>query len=212
MARRKVLTRAESQAITRETLVDAAESLLLLNGYHATSIAAIANEAGRTIGAVYSNYSSKEELCLEVLRRRTSDEITHALVALAAADDDVDARFEAVSLWWRQLSRDTPLLLLAAEYGLTVLRDPDQRMKTVELVNNTLASVRVLVEDHLPPEAARANIATLDRAARAITATGTGLAVMRVMGTVGEDDSANILIDTMKMWMHRVVDVTRQAV
>ncbi|MFW0791228.1 TetR/AcrR family transcriptional regulator [Gordonia sp. CPCC 205333] len=212
MARRKVLTRAESQALTRESLVDAAESLLLANGYHATSIAAIANEAGRTIGAVYSNYSSKEELCLEVLRRRTSDEITHALIALAAADDDVDARFEAVSVWWRQLSSDTPLLLLAAEYGLTVLRDPDQRLKTVELVNNTFGSVRILVEDHLPPEAAQASFATLDRAARAITATSTGLAVMRVMGTVDEDESAGMLVDTMRMWMNRIVDETKQAV
>ncbi|YCU60499.1 TetR family transcriptional regulator [Mycobacteroides abscessus] len=46
MAARKVLTRAESQAQTRQELLDAAEPLFLEKGYHATSIAAIAEAAG----------------------------------------------------------------------------------------------------------------------------------------------------------------------
>lgn len=64
MAARKVLTRAESQAQTRQELLDAAEQQFYANGYHATSLAAIAAEAGRTIGAVYSNFEGKEALCL----------------------------------------------------------------------------------------------------------------------------------------------------
>ncbi len=212
MARRKVLTRAESQAITREELIDSAEKLLLANGYHATSIATIANDAGRTIGAVYSNYSSKEELCLEVLRRRVSDEMTTILSALTAADDDVDSRLNAVASWWRTFTVDTPLLLLAAEYGLTILRDPAQRDRAAEVINRSLDSVRVLVEDHLPPEAAQASVAALDRAAHSITATGAGLAAMRILGTIDEDESASILVDVMRMWLQRVADESKQPV
>ena len=45
MAARKVLTRAESQAQTRQELLAAAERLFYANGYHSTSLAAIAAEA-----------------------------------------------------------------------------------------------------------------------------------------------------------------------
>ena len=82
MAARKVLTRAESQAQTRQDLLDSAEQMFYAKGYHATSIAAIAAEAGRTIGAVYSNFDSKEALCLEVLRDRSMAEVAKLMEAL----------------------------------------------------------------------------------------------------------------------------------
>ena len=54
-----VMTRAERQQRTREDLVDAAERLFSGQGFHATSLDAVAAEAGYTKGAVYSNFESK---------------------------------------------------------------------------------------------------------------------------------------------------------
>jgi AcrR family transcriptional regulator len=68
MARRRY-TREESQARTRAQLLRAADRLFLRDGYVATSLAAIAEEAGLTKGAVYSNFESKEDLFLAVLQQ-----------------------------------------------------------------------------------------------------------------------------------------------
>jgi AcrR family transcriptional regulator len=55
-------TRAERQAITRERLVEAASDLFRRDGYAITSIDRIAQAAGYTKGAVYSNFEDKEAI------------------------------------------------------------------------------------------------------------------------------------------------------
>jgi AcrR family transcriptional regulator len=65
---RKRLTRDESKAKTRQELLRAANRLFLRNGYVATSLANIAEEAALTKGAVYSNFESKEDLFLALLQ------------------------------------------------------------------------------------------------------------------------------------------------
>ena len=64
-----VATRAERQAITRTELVDAAERLFTGQGFHATTVAAVAGEALHD-GMVYSNFASKEDLFFAVYERR----------------------------------------------------------------------------------------------------------------------------------------------
>jgi AcrR family transcriptional regulator len=61
------LTREESKARTRHELLRAASRLFLRNGFVATSLSDIAEEAGLTKGAVYSNFESKEDLFLALL-------------------------------------------------------------------------------------------------------------------------------------------------
>ena len=67
MAPKRRLTREESKARTRQELLRAASRLFLRNGFVATSLSDIAEEAGLTKGAVYSNFDSKEELFLALL-------------------------------------------------------------------------------------------------------------------------------------------------
>src|SRR3712207_4431972 len=64
------LTRQERQAQTREQLVDAATRVFARRGYAAASIEEIADEAGFTHGAVYSNFGGKEDLFLAVYAER----------------------------------------------------------------------------------------------------------------------------------------------
>lgn len=67
VAPKRRLTREESKARTRAELLRAARRLFLRNGFTATSLADIAEEAGLTKGAVYSNFESKEDLFLALL-------------------------------------------------------------------------------------------------------------------------------------------------
>ena len=60
----KRLTREESRQLTRERLLHAAAELFSRQGFGATSIEDIAETAGYSKGAFYSNFSSKDELFL----------------------------------------------------------------------------------------------------------------------------------------------------
>jgi AcrR family transcriptional regulator len=64
------LTRAERQAQTREALLDAAARVFVRRGFQGSSVEEITAEAGYTRGAFYSNFSSKEELFVELLHER----------------------------------------------------------------------------------------------------------------------------------------------
>lgn len=55
-------SRVEKKSRTRQALLDAAAKLVARDGAQATSLDRIAEEAGLTKGAVYSNFSGKEDL------------------------------------------------------------------------------------------------------------------------------------------------------
>lgn len=64
------LTRAERQAQTRQELLDAAARVFVRRGFHGSSVEEISAEAGYTRGAFYSNFNSKDEVLVELLRDR----------------------------------------------------------------------------------------------------------------------------------------------
>ncbi len=83
------LSRAERQARTRDDLIDAAERMFTANGFHATSVEAVADAAGYTKGAVYSNFTAKEDLFLAVYERRADQATALIEQTLAAAPDPI---------------------------------------------------------------------------------------------------------------------------
>lgn len=63
-------TRAERQQQTRAALLDAAARVFVKRGLQGSSVEEISAEAGYTRGAFYSNFSSKEQLFVELLHDR----------------------------------------------------------------------------------------------------------------------------------------------
>lgn len=98
MARQR-LTREEARERTRSEILAAARRLFGQHGYRRTSLEEIAETAGYSKGAVYSNWPSKERLFLELLDNELDDEdsdySTHDLSpttwALATLEFFVDA-------------------------------------------------------------------------------------------------------------------------
>ena len=81
---RQRLTRAEAKARTREQLLDAAAQVFAQRGYAGASVDEIAEAAGYSAGALYSNFNGKEQLFLELMSERRSQGI--ARQAAQAAD------------------------------------------------------------------------------------------------------------------------------
>src|SRR4051812_6662811 len=103
---RSAPTRAERQARTRTELIDAAERLFTGEGFHATSLGAVADEAGYTKGAVYSNFASKEDLFFAVYERRVESFLPELEGALAATGDIREALLAVTSAHRAQRERE----------------------------------------------------------------------------------------------------------
>ncbi|MBU2963642.1 TetR/AcrR family transcriptional regulator [Citreicella sp. C3M06] len=79
------MTRKQAAQRTRDRLIEAAETLFGARGYNATSLDAIAAEAGYTKGAVYANFPGKEALFLAVLETHGGSDLLQLVDAIAAA-------------------------------------------------------------------------------------------------------------------------------
>ncbi|MBO1004634.1 TetR/AcrR family transcriptional regulator [Pseudogracilibacillus auburnensis] len=72
---KKRLTREESKRETRNKLLHVATKTFLEKGFYGASIDEIAEEAGFSKGAVYSNFGSKEDLFIAVFSERLQKDI-----------------------------------------------------------------------------------------------------------------------------------------
>jgi len=116
------LTRAEQQAQTRARLLAAAEALLVRQGYGAVSLDLVAETAGYSKGAIYSNFASKEALFLALLQSYMQ-RLQADLEALVAAPAAGLSRAELAN-WLRALPVNEDCLRLTTELQLQARRNP----------------------------------------------------------------------------------------
>lgn len=111
------LTRQESQQITRQKLIEAAEKEILHIGIYEASIRHICDVAGYTLGAFYSNFKDKDELLLEVvdIHTRRELEIFTQMVAVTSKLKK-EKVLEKVSEWLRELQKNKILSELSLEF------------------------------------------------------------------------------------------------
>jgi AcrR family transcriptional regulator len=89
----------ESQARTRQLVLEAAERRFLSDGFSGTSLEDIARDAGFSKGAVYSNFAGKTDLFFAVLERQfvvLADQLREAV----RAEPDAVSQFAAVNRWY----------------------------------------------------------------------------------------------------------------
>ena len=122
-----VPTRAERQAQTRGELVDAAERLFIRQGFHPTSVDAVAAEAGYTKGAVYSNFASKEDLFLAVYERRVDARVAEIEALLAQAPTVCEGLERVVPGNRGRRETDDGWMAVFFEFWAHALRHPELR-------------------------------------------------------------------------------------
>ena len=84
-------TQAERTEATTSALVDAAREMFALDGYAATSLAAVAARANVTKGAVYHHFEGKQQLFEAVFTREVERMATPLVAAYARKKDPWDA-------------------------------------------------------------------------------------------------------------------------
>lgn len=88
--------RAKNQTASREKLLDAAEKLFALFGYHGASMRDIAGEAGVPLGLATYYFESKEELFRQVIMRRAADHVGNIAASLKEVAKDPSGDIEAL--------------------------------------------------------------------------------------------------------------------
>jgi AcrR family transcriptional regulator len=144
---RTVQTRAERQAQTREDLIDAAEELFTENGFHATSLDAVAVAAGYTKGAVYSNFSSKEDLFFAVYERRVARHEAHVVELFDAPADAGEAILRVIAaVGDLRRRRADGWMAVFLEFWTHVLRHPEHRARFGKAHNRAVVPFQVALE------------------------------------------------------------------
>jgi AcrR family transcriptional regulator len=118
------LNREESQARTRSLLIEAARREIVKKGFATASIRDIAEAAGFSLGAIYSNFPDKEAILLELIQQHQSEERTRIEASLARAQGDAAAAMAGVEKWAETVNSDPDLGVLAIELQLHALRSP----------------------------------------------------------------------------------------
>ena len=117
------MSRAESQAQTRSQLIATAKRLFFTDGYRPTSLEKVADAAGYSKGAVYSNFRNKDELCAAVLDEIRAERLAEVLDLFSRPD-----RFEALRDWAERVIGDPGWTPLEAEFALHAR--PNEELRT----------------------------------------------------------------------------------
>jgi AcrR family transcriptional regulator len=122
------LSRTERREKTRQDLLNAAETCFVTRGFHATSVDEVAERAGYTKGAVYSNFASKEDLFFGVYQRRVDHVLTDVVPGLREVGAERAFDWFATGTIQRRES-DDGWLAAFFEFWAHVLRHPELRAR-----------------------------------------------------------------------------------
>jgi len=103
----KRLGRQERREQTRADLLAAARRAFLRDGFHAASLDAIAEDAGYTKGAFYSNFASKDDALVAVFDEHFRDRAA-AYERLILTTESVEDAYRAVARYWHDANEREP--------------------------------------------------------------------------------------------------------
>lgn len=125
--------RQEQAAETRTRIAVAARQLFARDGYGATSIEAIAREAGVAVRTVYTAYGTKREILSAICERWLEQARARERAAEVLAEPDPQARLQGAANWLTAL--------YAADFEVVLILDAatDESAETQELLRAKLA-------------------------------------------------------------------------
>ncbi|MGH2963789.1 MAG: TetR/AcrR family transcriptional regulator [Solirubrobacterales bacterium] len=138
------LTQAERRTRTRRRLLDAASEVFSKRGFEGASVDAIASKAGYSIGALYSNFASKDDLFLALFDEHMAwlrDSLGEGALQRSARD--------GAAAWMSYLEEQPERFLIFIEFWAYALRNPRLRPRFAA----RMAEVRQALTERLKAQA-----------------------------------------------------------
>ncbi len=183
MARVNRLSRTESRAQTRVRLVAAARTAFLAHGFHGASLADIAEDAGYSVGALYSNFAGKAALFLAVFEDYVAERARELEAAVAGAPSSHSRPASVADQWMGKLAAEPEWFPLFAEFAGHAARDPELRQR----FGASLGALRV-AGGRLIARYGGGYALSDEELATAIKALGNGLALERMIDPAAVPD------------------------
>jgi AcrR family transcriptional regulator len=127
------MTQVERSEDTRRRLLDAARRVFVQRGFHAATLEQVAEAAGFTKGAVYSQFESKADLFLALLEKRVEHRLGEIRSAGALAASPEQLGHIMGQQWLRGAQADMGWQMLAVEFRVYVARHPELRERYMSI-------------------------------------------------------------------------------
>jgi AcrR family transcriptional regulator len=138
-------TRAEKQAQTRAQLLQAAAQVFARRGFQGATVEEIAEEAGYSHGAVYSNFGGKEDLFLAVFEQYMTLRVQEVSDATEIEGSFAERARAAADQWMQRFTEDRATFLLHLEFMIHAARNPHLSKQLGE----RMSALRLEIERHL---------------------------------------------------------------
>ena len=174
------LSREEKKARTRAQLLDAARNVFAERGFAGASLDEVAEEAGLTKGAVYSNFANKEDLVLAVLEDQFNRRMDEALSKVHFEGTIAEQAHVGGSIFMAQFEEDRWADLLFLDFVTYAARNPEFRNRLAARHRETVTAIAdVMVESSATRQWSLPMPA--DKLALVINALGNGLALEKLI-------------------------------
>jgi AcrR family transcriptional regulator len=174
------LTQAERKERTRSDLVATARQVFLEHGFHGASLDVIADEAGYSKGAVYSNFAGKDDLFLAVLDAQF-EQRARVLADVLLDQESLEQSFRAVARSMTAADEGepgwTPLLL---EFWAHASRRPALRAAVAERRERFFSIIAGLIDELAARHGVRLKLPAKE-IARGSNALARGIALDRLL-------------------------------
>src|SRR5438445_2509758 len=109
---------------TRALLLQAAETIFVRDGYEGAELGEIAALAGRTKGAIYAQFKSKEDIFLALIEEHSAYHRAQ-MAEMLAKSTSVEGNLAALRQFYLNLMEDQAWALLFLEFKLYAIRHPE---------------------------------------------------------------------------------------
>jgi len=113
---------------TRELLLQAAKKIFVRDGYEGAELGEIAALAGRTKGAIYAHFKSKEDIFLALIKQHSAHHRAQ-MAEMIAQSTSIEGNLAALRQFYLNLMEDQAWALLFLEFKLYALRHPESKEK-----------------------------------------------------------------------------------
>ena len=134
MAEKKINKHELRTKETRELLLRSAETIFVRDGYEGAELGEIAALAGRTKGAIYAQFESKEDIFLALVVLRVTRYRTQ-MEEMLAGSKSVEESLAALRQFCFKLTEDQAWALLFLEFKLFAIRHPESKERLGRLLD-----------------------------------------------------------------------------
>ncbi|TIO45292.1 MAG: helix-turn-helix transcriptional regulator, partial [Mesorhizobium sp.] len=127
-----------------------ASEMVARDGYSGASIERIAEEAGFSKGAFYSNFTNKEDIFLQLLERNAGGDVVELTERLRSVDEPKDV-IESICEWANQRAKDKRWGTLAIDLLRIARRDNTLEDRHLRLFRDQWEGLGRLLSEKLFP-------------------------------------------------------------